>query len=80
MATALEFHDALIARLIERHDGYLLKDKGEGDATLSVFQRASDAVVCAAELQREFATEAGAARLQLRVRIALHSGEAQESN
>jgi len=74
MAAALEFHDSLIARLVERYDGRVLREKGEGDATLSVFQRASDAVASAAALQRAMAETAG---LDLRLRIGLHSGEAQ---
>jgi DNA-binding SARP family transcriptional activator len=78
MAAALEFHDGLIARVVERHRGLLLKDKGEGDATLSVFQRASDAVACAAELQPALATASWPSQVRLRPRIALHSGEAQE--
>ncbi|HEY0345719.1 MAG TPA: BTAD domain-containing putative transcriptional regulator [Solirubrobacteraceae bacterium] len=78
MAAALELHDESIARLVEHHDGRLLKDKGEGDATLSVFQRASDAVACAAGLQGDLAIATPAAPLDLRVRMALHSGEAQE--
>jgi DNA-binding SARP family transcriptional activator/class 3 adenylate cyclase len=75
MAAALEVHDELIAGLVERHDGRLLKDKGEGDATLSVFARASNAIACATELQHALARDP---RLDLRVRVALHSGEAQE--
>ena len=78
MAVALEFHEALIARLVESHRGRLLKGKGEGDSTLSVFQRASDAVACAGALQRSLATASWPSRLELRLRVALHSGEAQE--
>ncbi len=75
MAAALEFHDALIAHLVALHDGRLLKEKGEGDSTLSAFQRASGAVACAAALQRALAETAG---LDLRLRIGVHSGEAHE--
>jgi len=78
MAAALEFHDGLIETLVARRGGRLLKEKGEGDATLSVFQRASEAVACAAELQRALVTASWPSRLDLRVRIALHSGEAHE--
>ena len=78
MAAALEVHDGLIASLVARHGGRLLKDKGEGDSTLSVLERASDAVVCAAQLQRAVATRSWPAGLELRVRVAMHSGEAQE--
>jgi DNA-binding SARP family transcriptional activator/class 3 adenylate cyclase len=78
MAAALEFHDGLIALVVAHHGGLLLKDQGEGDATLSVFQRASDAVACAAELQRSLTAASWPSGLRLRLRIALHSGEAQE--
>ena len=41
MAAALELHDELIAKSANEHGGRLLKAKGEGDATLTVFRRAS---------------------------------------
>ena len=44
MAASLALHDELIERAAEAHGGRLLKTKGEGDSTLSVFPRASDAV------------------------------------
>jgi DNA-binding SARP family transcriptional activator/class 3 adenylate cyclase len=78
MAAALEFHDELIARIVEQHHGLLLKEKGEGDATLSVFQRATDAVACAADLQPALATATWPSSTRLRLRVALHSGEALE--
>jgi DNA-binding SARP family transcriptional activator/class 3 adenylate cyclase/tetratricopeptide (TPR) repeat protein len=79
IAAALEFHEGLITRLVERHGGRLLKAKGEGDSTLSVFQRASAAVACAAELQHALVTAAeDNLPLGLRLRLALHTGEAQE--
>ena len=78
MAAALEVHDGLIASLVAGHGGRLLKDKGEGDSTLSVLERASDAVACAAQLQRAVASTPWPAGLELRVRVAMHSGEAQE--
>jgi DNA-binding SARP family transcriptional activator/class 3 adenylate cyclase len=78
MAVALEFHEGLIAHHVQGHGGRLLKNKGEGDSTLSVFQSASDAVACAAALQRALVTASWPSRLELRLRIALHSGEAQE--
>ncbi len=78
MAAALELHDGLIGRLVEDHGGRLLKDKGEGDATLSIFERASAAVACAAKLQRAVAVTAWPAGIEMRLRVALYSGEAQE--
>ena len=78
MAAALELHDELIARTAEEHAGGLLKAKGEGDATVTVFRRASDAVATAVELQRSLADASWPGGLELRVRIAVHTGEAHE--
>ncbi len=78
MAAALELHDELIAGTVEAHGGWLLKAKGEGDATLTVFLRASDAVACAVKLQRALHGAAWPGGLDVRVRVALHTGEAHE--
>ena len=78
MAPALELHDALIAHAVKAHDGRLLKTKGEGDSTVTVFRRASDAVAAAADLRAELAKAAWPGGLDLRVRIAIHTGEAHE--
>ena len=78
MAAALELHDELIAQTVNEHGGRLLKAKGEGDATLTVFRRASDAVACAVELQRTLHGAPWPGGLDLRVRVALHTGEAHE--
>jgi predicted ATPase/DNA-binding SARP family transcriptional activator len=78
MAAALELHDGLIARAVTGNGGRLLKAKGEGDATMSVFGRASDAVACAVELQRTLHGASWPGGLDLRVRAALHTGEAHE--
>jgi DNA-binding SARP family transcriptional activator len=78
MAAALEMHDELIARTVQSHDGRLLKTKGEGDATLTVFPRASDGVAAAVDLQQAFGAASWPGGLELRVRIALHTGEAHE--
>jgi predicted ATPase/DNA-binding SARP family transcriptional activator len=78
MSAALELHDALIAETAEAHGGRLLKAKGEGDATLTVFRRASDAVACAVELHEALAGASWPGAVELRVRIAVHTGEAHE--
>jgi predicted ATPase/class 3 adenylate cyclase len=78
MAASLELHDELIERNAEAHDGRLLKTKGEGDSTLTVFPRASDALACAAELRTLFGAVTWHGELELHVRIAVHTGEAHE--
>jgi predicted ATPase/class 3 adenylate cyclase len=78
MAAALELHDGLVARTMQAHAGRLLKTKGEGDSTVTVFRRASDAVAGAVELQEALAEAAWPGELDLRVRVAVHTGEAHE--
>src|SRR5215210_3376856 len=77
MAASLELHDELIAGAAAAHGGRLLKTKGEGDSTVSVFPSASDALACAAALRESLAAVTWHGDLDLRVRIALHTGEAQ---
>jgi predicted ATPase/class 3 adenylate cyclase len=78
MAASLERHDEIIAGCTERNGGRLLKSQGEGDSTLTVFPRASEALACAAELRTSFGAAEWEAGLELRVRIAIHTGEAHE--
>jgi DNA-binding SARP family transcriptional activator len=78
MAAALELHDELIARTADAHAGRLLKTKGEGDATVTAFRRSSDAVAAAVDIQEALGAASWPAGLDLRVRIALHTGEAHE--
>jgi DNA-binding SARP family transcriptional activator len=78
MAAALELHDELIARTVDAHAGRLLKTKGEGDATVTAFRRASDAAAAAVDIQDVLGSASWPAGLELRVRIALHTGEAHE--
>jgi predicted ATPase/class 3 adenylate cyclase len=78
MAVALRLHDELIARTVHENGGRLLKSKGEGDSTMSVFSRASDAVSTAVALQEALGAMEWPDGLEPRVRIALHTGETEE--
>ena len=78
MAAALELHDELIAGTVDAHAGRLLKTKGEGDATVSVFPRASDAVAAAVGIQEALGGASWPGELELWVRMAVHPGEAHE--
>jgi predicted ATPase/DNA-binding SARP family transcriptional activator len=80
MAKALVRHEDVIGDVVRVHAGRLLKSRGEGDATLSVFARTTDAVAAAVALQRRLANEAWPGGLGLPTRIALHTGEAHLRN
>jgi class 3 adenylate cyclase/pimeloyl-ACP methyl ester carboxylesterase len=77
MGVALARHEALIEATVTAHGGRLIKSQGEGDSTLSVFPRASDAVNAALGLQQALTAEAWPADLVLQTRTALHTGEAE---
>jgi predicted ATPase/class 3 adenylate cyclase len=72
MAAALEQHDALIDDAVVARSGTVIKTKGEGDSTFSVFDDAADAVAAAIDAQQRLA-----AASTLRVRMAIHTGPAE---
>jgi class 3 adenylate cyclase/tetratricopeptide (TPR) repeat protein len=77
MGPALARHEAIVAEAVLSHGGQLIKARGEGDSTLSVFVRATDAVAAALALQQTLAAEPWADDIALPTRVALHSGEAE---
>jgi class 3 adenylate cyclase len=77
MGAALARHEGLIAEAVRSHGGHLIKARGEGDSTLSVFERASDAMAAALALQGAILTEAWPDGIDLPTRVALHTGEAE---
>ena len=76
MRAALARHDAIAADVVAQHAGFLIKPRGEGDSTFSVFARATDAVMAACELQTALTAEPWPEGAPLRVRAAVHTGEA----
>jgi class 3 adenylate cyclase len=74
MSQALARHEQLVAETVATHAGRLLKARGEGDATLSVFAKAGTAAAAAVALQRALSTEPWAEGLTLSTRVALHTG------
>jgi predicted ATPase/class 3 adenylate cyclase len=75
MALAVERHLALLRQAVDAHGG--VPFKVVGDALQAAFPTAPDAVAAALEAQRALLAEAGAAVEPLRVRMALHVGEAE---
>jgi predicted ATPase/class 3 adenylate cyclase len=77
MEEALARHERMIAEAVAAHHGTLLKQKGEGDSTFLVFSRASDAAAAALACQRALQSEVWPDGIALRVRMAIHTAEAE---
>lgn len=77
MAVALARHDELVEQIVTSRGGRLIKTRGEGDATFSVFDRPSAAAAAAVELQDAVLHEPWALKEAMRIRIALHTGEVE---
>ena len=75
-SAALQRHDELVEKAIKTHNGAVILERGEGDSVFAVFARASNAVAAACDLQRAFAKEPWPAHVPVRVRTAIHTGEA----
>jgi predicted ATPase/class 3 adenylate cyclase/DNA-binding CsgD family transcriptional regulator len=76
MRMALARHDRLIETLTAQHAGRVVRPRGEGDSRFCVFARATDAMAAAAAIQHALHAEPWPAEVRLRVRLALHTGEA----
>jgi predicted ATPase/class 3 adenylate cyclase len=87
MRLALVRHDSLAGEIIAAHGGMLVKPRGQGDSLFTVFPRATDALSAACTLQRAYLQESWQRYgwqadpsieddFALRVRMALHTGEA----
>lgn len=78
MSAAMRRHRQIVHGLIEAYGGVRPLDQGEGDSAFAVFESASAAVRCAAEIQRGLTKEDWATPEPIRVRIGLHVGEVEE--
>ncbi|HEY3284236.1 MAG TPA: AAA family ATPase [Armatimonadota bacterium] len=76
MRSACARHDALVESVVDAHDGVLVRPRGEGDSRFAVFPLATNAVTAASVLQTALHAETWPREAALRVRIALHTGEA----
>src|SRR3954454_7155016 len=76
MRAALARHDALLRAAIVEHGGHVVKTMG--DAFHAAFARAPDAVASAIDAQRRLRAEPWDEVAPLRVRMALHTGAAEE--
>lgn len=77
MRVSLARHDLLLTTHIEGNGGRVVKERGEGDSFFAVFTDAADSVAAAADLQRAIETEPWPESTPIRVRVSLHTGEAE---
>ena len=68
MSRAVARHDAMISREVDAAGGTLVRSKGEGDSTFSVFAHPADAVAAAVAIQGAVAAERWPTAVPLRVR------------
>jgi predicted ATPase/class 3 adenylate cyclase len=77
MTSAIRRHHEIIHGEIERHRGMRPADQGEGDSVLAAFSSPTDAVTCALETQLRLTKEPWPEGINLRVRMAVNTGEAK---
>ncbi|HYK52188.1 MAG TPA: adenylate/guanylate cyclase domain-containing protein [Candidatus Eremiobacteraceae bacterium] len=78
MDAAVQRHDTVLRDVVERHNGYVFKTIG--DAFCVAFQSAPDAVAATCAAQRALAAEDFSSVDGIRVRMGLHTGDAEERN
>ena len=76
-ASAIARHYELLDAAIVLHGGVRPLEQGEGDSVVAVFTRVSDALGAALDMQRALSDEVWPGDRPLRVRMALHTGEAR---
>ncbi len=76
MRRALESHDVILRSAIDENDGYVFATGGDGFAI--AFHRVGDAFATALATQTKLAAESWPEGAVIRVRMALHTGEASE--
>jgi predicted ATPase/class 3 adenylate cyclase len=77
MARAVARHDAIIDREVVAAGGELVRTKGEGDSTFSVFAHPAKAVAAAVAIQRAVVAEEWPTAAPVRVRVGVHTGDAE---
>jgi predicted ATPase/DNA-binding SARP family transcriptional activator len=80
MSDAVARHDLIIEDAVGAADGELVRTKGEGDSTFSVFAHPADALAAAATLHESLASERSSTTAPLRVRAGVHTGDAECRN
>jgi predicted ATPase/class 3 adenylate cyclase/DNA-binding CsgD family transcriptional regulator len=77
MPEAIARHNAILDEVVACHSGLRPIEKAERDSVMAAFSSARDAVAAALDAQRALLAEDWPDGAQLRVRMALHTGDAQ---
>lgn len=77
MAEAVARHDAIIGREVATAKGELVRSKGEGDSTFSVFAHPAEAVAAAVAIQAAVGAEQWPTAFPMHVRAGVHTGDAE---
>jgi transcriptional regulator with AAA-type ATPase domain/predicted ATPase/DNA-binding SARP family transcriptional activator len=77
MRAVVARHDDLLSAGIGACSGTIVKKGEDGDSLLAVFGLATDAVVAACRIQRALLAEPWTTAVPIRVRMALHTGDAR---
>jgi predicted ATPase/class 3 adenylate cyclase len=77
MSEAVARHDEIVAGAVAATGGELVRAKGEGDSTFSVFSHPVEAVAAAAAVQQAIAAEPWPTGLGLLARAGVHTGDAE---
>lgn len=77
MALVTSRLDDLVGDVVGRHGGVRPLEQGEGDSFVAAFSRATEAVAAAVEIQVATTQSSWPGGLPVRLRMALHTGEAQ---
>ncbi len=77
MGAAVARHYELLDEAISRHGGVRQREEDENTGVVAAFIRASDAVAAALDVQRAFHCEGWPDGASLKLRIALHTAQAQ---
>jgi predicted ATPase/class 3 adenylate cyclase len=76
MRAASARHDAVFEAIVHEHGGVHIRPRGEGDSRFAVFAGAPVAVAAALAVQRAFSAEDWPTPRPIRVRMGLHTGQA----
>jgi predicted ATPase/class 3 adenylate cyclase len=77
MGAAIRRHYQLLDAAITLHGGVRPVEQGEGDSVVAAFARASHALAAALDIQRAFHAERWPEGAALKLRVALHTAQAQ---